>query len=315
MNQNNDLSGTAGAEDRRDLPCCICRCFKECFSCSNWFGIKEGGRSLDIPSSFCPNSVIHLIAKSLIAAFAVGNYLYHIFTNDYGAAFYFALLTNWAETLTTLYLVISCFNSFLQPTEQPYVKPNLWIRLTWVLAELTLQSQTIVTLIYWTIVFEYCCDTPDYNNVYKHGGLLVLVFIDTMIINRLPVRMIHWYFMTIFYFLYLSWTLIFQFANVKHPGRNNDPPVTLLYSFLDWKNEWKSTAILFILIAFAISPLMYIITYALSLFSCPFNFFGRNRLYISELPLQTHQTYQTDDNNQNKQQQQDENKNEVVEVY
>ena len=63
---------------------------------------------------------------------------------------------------------------------------------------------------------------------------------------------------------------------------------------MDFKGNFQGTMIIALLSLFVLSPICYFIMWSLSLFSLPFFCNGRNRHYVQELPISTHQVHQNE---------------------
>ena len=222
----NGQSGGEEEDDNEILPCCCCRFFTECCfpcSCSNYFTVREGKtKILDIQKSFCPNTSFHIICKLLLTGFVVFDSVYSFFIFPWKVLF-FGYLTHWALTTAVIYMIVSLINSFFPIKTQPYVRPNTWIRISWVLSELALHAEIVATVLYWGL--EY--DPSEYGGltfarVMNHGGVTIIVALDMFLINRVPVRLKHWLYVFLYDLLYFVWIFTHTYANIGHPKEGKD---------------------------------------------------------------------------------------------
>jgi len=106
--------------------------------------------------------------------------------------------------------------------------------ITWLFFTLAAIAQITVTVLFWGLV--YTSGTPSLFSVLAHGVIFVLVWVDGLVINRIPVRLRHWLELCLPMFVaYVIWTilqspLVFEIDN---PFVNDDR----IYPVLDWDEK------------------------------------------------------------------------------
>jgi hypothetical protein len=233
-----------------------CRCTPS-FRCDD-----ANGKEIDIVRSFSPRGILPIVWK--LAVWAVEFYTFAIHEN--GGGFYFAYATNWALVLATFYSCFSLVNSII-PVSQPInAESRVGVRTqtTWILFLLAGNSQLLVTILFWTLLYKG--GVPTATAVLSHAGVCALVWIDGFIVNRIPVRARHWLEISIWYvLLYLVWTIIHSamVADVGNPNIDGD----LIYPVLDWGDgsEVPTDAIVIsVLCIFVLSPAIHIVMVGVS---------------------------------------------------
>ena len=78
--------------------------------------------------------------------------------------------------------------------------------ITWAFFTLAAVSQMVVTCMYWLLVYE---DEASNESILKHGVVFVLVWLDGLVVNKIPVRLRHWMEICFPVFLaYAIWTVL-----------------------------------------------------------------------------------------------------------
>lgn len=145
-------------------------------------------------------------------------------------------------------------------------KMTIWIKLMWALYVIAIHSQFMVTLLYWLLVYDG--SSVIYPEIYRHGLLLILVMVDGFIINRIPIRLKQVVFIYAYSMAYLVWTLIHFAADLGNPEVTDTDPDTnddALYGVLSWRDNPVGAVILCLILILVGLPLIFILTWALSL--------------------------------------------------
>ena len=259
------------AEEQKEFSCF--RRFKSEFNpCSPWFSVsdKATGRTLDIPESFAPASCYAFVWKLACTAIAILTLAWQ-FVGDI-AYFVLAYFTNWGVTFVCIYFILNTLNTVcasrtLQPTSKN-ASVGCRIRITWLMYAIGVHSTAGATFFYWVFLFDPSDPDWTFTNLSAHGGLLLLMIIDGMFVNRIPLRWQHWYVVLLINIAYVGWTLIHAFLlDVGNPyNEDNDPETNddAIYDVVVWKDDWKAALTYSCINCFVLSPLLYLVLWCLT---------------------------------------------------
>ena len=267
--QNND----GESQQHSDTVTCGRRFCSEINPCQGrWFHVKDpvNGRIIDIPESFAPASCNALLYKLFYCALCVGTIVYTIIEYEYNKGFYFAYLTYWGAIFCCFYSILSLFNTvFASRTGQPSPDGTVScrIRTTWVLFALAAQTSFVTMILFWALQFDPN-DTIVYSTIVPHGVLFLFTVIDGMYVNRIPLRLMHWYgFLLPFDIAYIVWTLIQSFFEIDNPDFDTDPITNddaIYPGVIEWSNDWTTALFWSLITVFVIGPLLYIVLWTMS---------------------------------------------------
>lgn len=272
---NKGRSGWCATVVGQDV-CGTFRCTPSTFSLLD--GVSTGGDSssmmmvvVDVPRSFSPLGWSVVLWKLVvvggveIAALSLG------LVGDVRRPFYLAYVTHWALIASMAYSVLSLVNT-LRPVTQPLTPtpptPTLRVKSTWVLGTVALHSQFMVTVMYWTLLYEGGPVEP--VTVFTHGLVAVVVWIDGLVVNRLPIRLRHWLeWLTPFYTLYLIWTILQSSVGfaIGNPDNTDGDPETnddAIYSILVWGEDTTGAIVLTAILLLVAAPIVHIILWGSS---------------------------------------------------
>ena len=257
------------SEEQKQFSCCQ-RFKSELNPCSPWFTVSDEamGRSLDVSESFAPASCYAFVWKLACTAIAILTLAWQ-FVDDY-AYFVLAYFTNWGVTFVCIYFIFNVLNTVcasrtLQPTTNASV--GCRIRITWLMYAIGVHSTAGATLFYWVFLFDPSDPDWTFTNMSAHGGLLLLMVIDGMFVNRIPLRWQHWYAVLLVDIAYVGWTLIHAYLDVGNPYLEDNDPATnddAIYDVVEWKDDFQSALIYSCINCFVLSPIIYILLWCLS---------------------------------------------------
>ena len=239
---------------------------------NNWFQVKDpvNGRIIDIPESFAPASCRALWYKLFYCTLCVGTIVYTIIEYDYNKGFYFAYLTYWGAIFCCGYSILSLFNTvFASRTGQPGPDGTVScrIRTTWILFALSAQTSFVTMILFWALQFDPA-DAVIYSTIVPHGVLFIFTVIDGLYVNRIPLRLMHWYgFILPFDIAYITWTIIQSFFDIENPAYDTDPTTNddaIYAGVLEWSNDWTTALFWSLITIFVIGPLLYILLWTMS---------------------------------------------------
>jgi len=233
-----------------------------------WFSIVDGTtkRQIDVVASFGPTTTISWLAKLLGGSVTIGTLCYGWVTDSNPAHEYMYKLTRWGVFISSCYFLLSIVNTCLAsctttgiPQSNKVDSSNLHIRLTWSLFTIAAHSELLITILYWALVYEPGNSKLDYNNFSNHGGICLLVWLNGLVIDRIPVRMRHWYSMALpFELAFVVWSVIHSMVISE-----NGP----LYDVLDWNEDWSTALMYSVLAILPLGFFLYCILWMLSLYN------------------------------------------------
>jgi len=234
-----------------------------------WFTVDDRGtgREIDIPESFAPPTCRAFLWKSLATGFTIGTLAYGLVDSGSNVEFYFAYLSNWALLFSCFYLVFSLYNTVnASRMPQPKGKAGCLVRTTWVLYELAMHTELVVSILYWVLQYEPGDTRLTFLSIVPHSVIAAILFIDGNIINRIPVRWMHWYgFVLPVEILYCVWTLIHDL--LTDVGEKNYEKTGS--SAFGWQEDWERSLIISVVVLFGIGPAVYIIMWMVSAYAIP----------------------------------------------
>lgn len=113
------------------------------------------------------------------------------------------------------------------------------------------------TILWWGLVFD---GTATYVGMMNHGGFTVLVAIDGLLLNRIPLRMKQMAFIEMLAVLYVLWMVIHAFSGIGNPIEDDD---TIIYESVAWKKDPVQATVVSVLAVFVLSPLCFAIPWGL----------------------------------------------------
>ena len=235
-----------------------CGRFKTEFMKSEWFTEKDtNGKTLLWSETFCttrPNHVVGML-KVFLFVFTVSVYFHGVILST-DPLFFLAYLTNWSLTYALVYQCLSMFNT--------WVFDSLMImKMTWVMFEVAAVHEIVTTVCFWTVEYNSSLYQMNYYTAMAHGGVMIAILVEGLLVNRTPIRIKHVLFVQGFALLYLIWTLIQNLVIEKNPYSEDDD--VALYDALAWKKNTKNAAIFATLIMFVFIPLIHLVLWGVSL--------------------------------------------------
>ena len=250
--------------------------------------------TIDVTQSFCSATHFDCICKLLFCAFTIGTLLYGwIIDSQYHSPHeYLYHMTRWGVVVSTIYFLLSLINTFfafrnnnknnknnnnnVQPSSRLEEESNdttsntssavivcLRIRLTWILFTIAAHVEILLTLLYWVLVHQPGVTTLRYTTITNHGVICVLVWIDGLVLNRIPIRMKHWMGAA------LPFELAFVVWSILHA--KIFPNDEALYNVLDWNENWEAALMYSVISVLPLGFLLYCLLWMASNYN-PFHY-------------------------------------------
>jgi hypothetical protein len=310
-------------------------------SSSNRMMVHQVTMVVDIPRSFSiPQQQAQFFSMVLVVKFILWSLIlsdiimgWAVIADNPG--FYLAYVTHWTLLISFFYMTLSLLHAMTIPTSHcccfcnssssssssssnhdPPYNNNIhnneeWsssvscrIKLTWALFTVSAHAEILVTLLFWLLVYD-SSSAISYPTIMSHGIVLLLVIIDGLVINRIPIRIKHFWFCSLYYLLYIVWSIIHSFTGIENPDTASDSSsssnsntntntntnanddadadvTTSIYAALDWDGDDVAGTIITVVLALGVaSPILFLLLWFLALYNprtCRFD--GSNRKCI-----------------------------------
>mmetsp|Transcript_20557 Transcript_20557/g.29719 ORF Transcript_20557/g.29719 Transcript_20557/m.29719 type:complete len:282 (+) Transcript_20557:40-885(+) len=243
-------------EDEADSLGCCARCRAE-WSLSIFDKYEFNNKEVDFAASFQPKGLVIKISKLTLVCWTIASMAQDLIDKipDYNI-FWLAWLTVWALLLSVMYLVCSFLCTVTGTSEEP----SLLVYVTWTLGSIACPGQLIVTILYWTIDHSLSGNKVTYINSMLHGGVLILVWIDALVINRIPVRFRQVSLIMALALIYLLWTGIHSAFSIGNPNHTDRPDQDddALYEAINWRERPVWTIIICSVILLMTLPIFFL---------------------------------------------------------
>lgn len=177
-------------------------------------------------------------------------------------------LTHWGHILVICYFFASLLcalpgssRTILYQPDQEGQPPHRIVQSTWLLYSIVAPLQVAITLLYWV---SLSTGPATYISVMEHGGLTCLVWLDGLVLGRVPVRAKHVYFLSGLCFMYTCWSIadvVLGIGGGEWGPANTDDA---LYPVLQWGRDSKSAALLSAFAVCVLAPGLFFLSWALS---------------------------------------------------
>jgi len=236
------------------------------------------GRVVDVEASFAATSSLPsrqpkwriLGFKFLLAAWTLSillNDLLQVYESSEERKYYLIYLTNWCHLFTVVYswlsLTISLFPTLLaqQPAATATATPGLIVRVTWGLYSAVAVIQMAVALLFWLLEYNVGSGCPSYSSLLKHGGFMICILLEGLVLNSIPIRAKHVLFPTTFAILYLTWTVLHALLGIGNPFREDQDPQTdddTIYGAISWRQRPQLSAQIAAGTLFLVIPVLFL---------------------------------------------------------
>jgi hypothetical protein len=236
-----------------------CGRFRAEFSMS-FFQMEDHNGTLDIDQSFATSEQRNwaiIAIKFILWGLTVATLIRSWSKLDY-PGFYLAFLSHWSMVYASLYMTLS----FLLTLG---VKPSWLMKSTWILFSIAAVHEMAVVLLFWTLDYDPANGPPSYNTIMVHGGVMALVMIDGLIVNRVPVRLKHTIVTMCFSLLYITWSVLQNTVYQYNPCNDDEADDDAIYDVLKWRENTAKAVIISCIVVFFILPLFSTIVWGLSL--------------------------------------------------
>ena len=197
----------------------------------------------------------------LLWAFGIGCLVELLVYTDSPKVFWLAYLSYWSFLAAILYLTLSCLWIVLVPHPN-----NALLKLTWVMYSLAATAQVLVTILYWSLDYDPALGIR-FGTLSAHGLIMLVVFVDGAIINRVPVRAKHCLAFSLYGVLFVLWSILHAVLGIGNPYRESGNPNEdddAIYGVFSWNNNLVLALILSIVVVVVVSPILFLLVWSLS---------------------------------------------------
>lgn len=127
-------------------------------------------------------------------------------------------------------------------------------KLMWLLYVLSANGGLLVTVGYWTVLFEES-EPVDANNITKHALNSVFMLTDTFL-SSIPVRLFHFIYPLLYIIIYLAFTVVYWLL-----GGTNIEGQPYIYSLLNYNDYDASTGCLVGFFLLVVQPVLQLILF------------------------------------------------------
>ena len=293
---NNNTNADEAEPMESPAPPCGPRCCREWSAATGWFDVQDGPhQTIDVAASFGPTSLSARLLKFGYMGWMISTLVGKWWLLRDEPWFFLAYLTHWSLIIVVLWSILSFVNSLVplpQPTttsssENESSSVSFRTKVSWILYPIAAELACIVTLLFWTVEFDYDAGVaPTYWTFMTHGGSFVATWIEGLAIDRIPMRWKHVLPVMLTGAIYIGWTIVHQLAtDIGNPRKQDEDPETnddLIYGVLDYKESTASSIGLVLVVIFVAIPLIHWTLWLLSLYQFPCGGCrGANRRYLS----------------------------------
>ncbi|XP_034474142.1 protein rolling stone [Drosophila innubila] len=209
------------------------------------FRRKRCGFDHDTPDDFvksqwqtCTKSMTYLIYRWFMALFFIGVVIESMWPqadDESSYWLYFIYMTNWGIWMCMLTNLLGAILVSIWHHHPEYADKLLnmqaWtspFRIYWSMHIITLVLSVVITIIYWSILYDANESALDATNVLTHGFNSICMFIDLWIVAH-PLRLLHVFLPVLFGIIYAIFSYIYQMC-----GGMNKKGKPYIYHVIDW---------------------------------------------------------------------------------
>lgn len=229
---------------------------------------------IDVPSSFSPPMNKTTSMKAVTIIWKLGVLALELFTlfikigyydDPRWNGFYFSYLTHISLVACIVYSLLSLANTiFPLPNADADGVVSRRTAFTWIMFNYVGNTQLTVSVLYWGLVYDG--GFPNIGAIFGHGVVLVPVWLDGLLVNRIPVRLRHWFEISLpTYILYSIWTVLQSELVFGVENPYDEAQKYQIYNVINWvDNPVSSLVYLVVLISF-FTTIVQLVLWALSL--------------------------------------------------
>jgi hypothetical protein len=135
-------------------------------------------------------------------------------------------------------------------------------------------AEAMIAILFWLLEYDYSNSKVTFLDIMPHGGMVVLVWIDGLVVNRIPVRWTHWWGgALLFEIAWALWSIfhsvVFDIGNPNANTNDGDGNDDAIYGALDWKNDTGYATGLTMAALLILGPIIYVVMWLCSCYKKP----------------------------------------------
>ncbi|CAJ1941119.1 unnamed protein product [Cylindrotheca closterium] len=201
----------------------------------------------------------------LISLLIASGFLVHILITDQEPLFYPAYLTAWGLFFSICYLAGSLrltASSSSSPSDE--TSATRLVKFTWLLFSMSSVLECVITLLYWG--FRPSSTGPvRVADVTTHGCIGVVVLMQGLLVDHIPLRLKHSSATALFAFIYIVWTVLQNVVIQYSPFDDDESDDDAIYGSFRWRRDTTTSLMLSLFAVFVVIPFFTILVWALSL--------------------------------------------------
>ena len=228
---------------------------------------EPSGQVFDLGACFSPKPKWRsLLLKVTALAIGLSTLVCQLYDRAH-PEFYMAYATTWALLTSLAYFLLSISTTIFAVKEL-----SVHAKCTWAFFSAAACAEGMVTLMYWMFDSRGDNNELNYGTLMAHGGVWIIVLLDGLAINRIPVPVKHFIFVEAFVLVYVLWTIVHAVSGMDNPDApkedSSDGNERYVYPNADWVCHPFETSLIVLGLLLVISPLLFLVTRHLSLYPC-----------------------------------------------
>ena len=249
------------------------------------FGLEDvNGRIIDIESSFAPGpTVFTVLWRAAVIGWIITTCVLHLWGRSRAEiGMWFGQYSNLSVLATVLYFVSALVAAIQIDGSIVKQRVTWWVKATWLWFSMAATLQLAAVLLFWVLVWKPG-DEVTYFELASHGLFFLVLLIDGLAVNKIPVRLKGILPLLGYNVLYMVWSMVHSYCRLgNHSSTSNDPNSDddALYAVLNWRvrlNVAVGTAVVCNVLLF---PSLYLLVWVASASGDGCRFNGSSRCYI-----------------------------------
>lgn len=231
---------------------------------------------LDVEETFAPRPhLIYIATKLIFAIWLLATMVISILEYAPYYGFWFAYLSSWGLVFTVTYQICSFMCAALlaytnnrrhhlegmNQIGQMKGCIGILLKITWTQLAVAFPAGLVIAVLFWVLVFK---GRLAYTTFMLHGVAWIVMGVDGIVINRIPLRMKQFILYELFAILYLIWSGLHSVLNVGNPWNDDEEDDGTIYKVMDWKNNLGFTLGLALGILLVGNPIAFLLCRAIS---------------------------------------------------
>ncbi|XP_073823059.1 protein rolling stone [Musca autumnalis] len=189
-------------------------------------------------------SILYLIYRLFLAGFFIAVVIDSMIDHYNNASFglYFIYMTNWGILMCMITNVYAAILVLIWHYRPDYADKLLNLesltspfRIYWGIHITTLVVSIVITIIYWSLLYDVNESNLNATNILTHVFNSVCMFVDLLIVAH-PLRLLHMFLPVVFGIIYAIFSAIYQLS-----GGHNIKGKPYIYHVVDWDKPLNAT--------------------------------------------------------------------------